>query len=169
MTLGTSLLHGARSLVDRVLAWPDPVMDRLIGAVLFLPSATVLGIALALNPDPAGFGTHRQLGLGGCALLTLTGVPCPMCGMTTTFSHLAHGHLVAGFLNQPFGLVLFTGTVAAALIGASDLFAARGAWRVALRWLERREAWVAGTLLIGLASGWLYKVALMRGILPWSP
>ena len=33
-------------------------------------------------------GTHQQLGLPPCNFVTLTGYPCPACGMTTSFALL---------------------------------------------------------------------------------
>jgi len=30
-------------------------------------------------------------------------------------------------------------------------------------WLERREGWMAGGLLAGLALGWIYKLSVMQG------
>lgn len=136
------------------------VQDRMVGAVLALPTGTVLAVAGSLTPDPTGMGTHRQLGLGGCAMLTATGIPCPMCGMTTTFTWLAHLHLVRGTLNQPFGLVLFSCTVLAFALGVSDLVLPRGRWRRALAWIDQREGWVAGGLMLGLVAGWAYKIAI---------
>lgn len=139
------------------------VQDRLVGAVLFVPSATVLFIARSLTPDPAGFGTHRQLGLGGCTILTMTGLPCPMCGMTTTFSHLAHFQVLQALGNQPFGLILFALTLGAAVMGGLDLLLPRQRWRHGLDLLDRHEAKVAYGLLTGMGLGWVYKVLLMNG------
>ena len=52
------------------------------------------GFALAgmLEPDPRGFGTHQRLGLPPCTFRALCGIPCPSCGMTTSFAHLTRGH-----------------------------------------------------------------------------
>jgi hypothetical protein len=50
-------------------------------------------LAAALEPDPRGFGTHQRLGLPPCTFRLLCGIPCPGCGMTTSFSHLTRGHL----------------------------------------------------------------------------
>lgn len=160
-----------------VTRWPQrffeapssTLQDRLIGALLFVPSITVLGIARALTPNPAGYGTHRQLGLGPCAVFALTGYPCPMCGMTTTFTWFAHLHPVKALLNQPFGLVLFSCTVAAAMIGGMDLLYPNGRWRRALGWIERHETLAASVLLVGMIVGWVYKIALVKGLLPWGP
>ena len=90
---------------------------------------------------------------------------CPMCGMTTTFTHLAHFQVFQGFVNQPFGLVLFLGTVAAFAIGTSDLIRPSRRWKAALDWVEDREILVASFLLIGMFAGWAYKIAMVLGIL----
>ena len=89
--------------------------------------------------------------------------------MTTTFTHLAHLELLQGTLNQPFGLFLFSCTVAAALIGGLDLLRPGRRWKTALAWVERRETFIAGTLIFGMIGGWVYKVCLIRGFFPWSP
>ena len=149
-------------VVDRVNALPQAGLNRFIGAAVGIPTSVVLGIAAWLTPSPAGHGTHTQLGLGTCTLLTITGWPCPMCGMTTTFSLLAHGRLVDAFFNQPFGLVLFSITVLGASIGLSDLLTGRGLWRVALRKIQRHEQIFAIVLLVGMIVGWLYKCVIMH-------
>ncbi len=159
------LVEGVLAPVRWFEALTTRTQDRLVGLALSLPSGIVLAIAGLLTPDPSGLGTHRQLGLGGCAMLTGTGVPCPMCGMTTTFTHLAHLQPVQGALNQPFGVVLFACTVAAFAVGLSDLAVPRGRWRRALGLVDRHEGKIAGGLLLGLVLGWLYKIAVVREIL----
>lgn len=62
--------------------------------VLSLGSLALLAgfcIAAWIQPDPRGFGTHRQLGLPPCSFQDLTGFACPSCGMTTSFSHFVRG------------------------------------------------------------------------------
>jgi hypothetical protein len=159
-------------LLDLPLGWfkglGHGVQDRLAGVALFGPSATVLAIAASLTADPSGMGTHQQLGLGGCTVLTLSGWPCPMCGMTTTFTHLAHFDLLAGALNQPFGLVLFSATVGMAAVGLLDLVRPGRRWLGVLRWVDRHETLVAGILLFGMIGGWTYKILMVKQILPWT-
>lgn len=156
------------SRLDAILAAirrvPTSTWDRLLAFFLLLPSAAVLGLAAHLPPDPSGFGTHRALGLGPCTLLAITGWPCPTCGMTTTFSLAMHGHPILAFLNQPFGFLLFTVTLATALMSLAELFHPTGLLRRAWRFLEAREGWAAGLLVGGMLLGWLYKVARFRGI-----
>ena len=53
--------------------------------------AAVLGIARWVQPDPRGYGTHEQLGLPPCAFRVLTRIPCPACGLTTSFAYVVRG------------------------------------------------------------------------------
>jgi hypothetical protein len=141
---------------------------RLLALVFLLPSATVLGIAFTLDADPSGVGTHTQLGLSQCSMLFLTGWPCPMCGMTTTFTHLAHGQVLAGTLNQPFGLALFVLTLGTAAVSLWELLTAQGRLGAVLAWALARDLAIAGGVLAGLFGGWIYKVLWLRDMLPWG-
>jgi TRAP-type C4-dicarboxylate transport system permease small subunit len=143
--------------------------DRLIGAALFLPCSIVLGLAGYLTPDVSGVGTHQQLGLSECIFLVWTGIPCPMCGMTTTFSHMAHLEPFDALLNQPFGVALFLATLFLAVLGGVELVKPAARWRTAVAWASARDRTLALALLAGLVLGWVYKILLMQGILPWRP
>jgi len=149
----------------RLTAHKSDRRDRLIGLGLFLPSSVVLGLAAWLEPDPTGVGTHQQLGLAGCFVLEQMGVPCPMCGMTTTFSHMAHFEVISALLTQPFGVVLFLITLAAAVIGLMDLILPAKRWLRVGRWFAARDRALAGALLAAMFAGWFYKIALMQEIL----
>lgn len=155
----TLLLQGWRERV------PASAVNRLVGASLALPGALVLGLARWLEPSPAGVGTHLQLGLNPCVMLVLTGIPCPMCGMTTTFAHMADGQLLGALANQPAGVVLFAITVVGTLVGLADMLLGRGIWRRVLAWIGPRETRVAIALLMVMGLGWIYKIFLLRGFL----
>jgi len=152
--------------LDGVGRWVDSkpagLMNRLIGLSLAAPSWTVIGLSRWLVPSEKGYGTHLQLGLGECTMMHLTGYPCPMCGMTTTFALYAHLRVFDALLNQPFGVVMFGGTLAAAAIGFADLVSGRGYWRSALRAVERREQVVSAVLLGGMLLGWVYKIFMIH-------
>ncbi|HLJ12412.1 MAG TPA: DUF2752 domain-containing protein [Planctomycetaceae bacterium] len=85
-----------------------PVASRgrwlLVGWSLFLLGGFVL--AFALRPDPRGFGTHQSLGLPPCTFRALFGIPCPSCGMTTSFSHFIHGNLRQALRANAAGVLL---------------------------------------------------------------
>ena len=87
-------------------------MTYLIG---FLGALTILITARVLTPSPEGVGTHQQLGLPPCSFEVITGHGCPGCGMTTAFSHMAHGEVSEAFGANPMGIVLFA---LVALVGA---------------------------------------------------
>jgi hypothetical protein len=59
-----------------------------------------------LDPDPRGFGTHQRLGLPPCTFRVLFQIPCPSCGMTTSFSHFSRGEFAAAWRANPAGLML---------------------------------------------------------------
>ncbi len=70
--------------------------ERRLAAGFAVVGAVVFAVAAGLNPydedgRPRSHGTHRQLGLPPCAMKIVTGIGCPSCGMTTTFSLLMHG------------------------------------------------------------------------------
>jgi hypothetical protein len=89
--------------------------DRIAWGALAAASLGVLGIARTLTPSASGVGTHTQLGLPACGFLVLFGVPCPACGLTTSFAHLAHGAVGASLAAHPLGLPLFVGLAVLAL------------------------------------------------------
>lgn len=55
--------------------------------------AMLLAIACFLTPSPQGFGTHRQLGFPSCSMVTLFGIKCPGCGMTTSWAFCMRGDI----------------------------------------------------------------------------
>ncbi len=99
---------------------------RALWLAVGLVPATVLAVArFAVHPDPAGHGTHTQLGLPPCGFLQSTGLPCAGCGMTTAFAHMARGEVVAAAMANPAGVAFF---LVAALMVPLGLW---GAWRAA--------------------------------------
>jgi len=92
----------ARPPIREVLGW----RGRTLSLGIALGCLSVLIIAAWLNPNTKGISTHRQLGLQPCQFELRTGLPCPTCGMTTSFSHFVRGQVVASFYVQPMGAVL---------------------------------------------------------------
>ncbi|MBT8469616.1 MAG: DUF2752 domain-containing protein [Deltaproteobacteria bacterium] len=87
---------------------PDgPIPARLIWLGIVAGAIAVLAVALAIQPDVRGYGTHTQLGLPPCGFLLLTGSPCPGCGLTTAFAHGIRGQWSLAASANPLGLALF--------------------------------------------------------------
>lgn len=68
----------------------------------------IAGFSLAsrLDPDPRGYGTHQSLGFPPCTIRQWFGIPCPSCGMTTSFSHFTRGEFVEAARANVAGLLL---------------------------------------------------------------
>ena len=81
--------------------------SRITWAVLFALPFAVMVTAASLVPSEAGHGTHTQLGLPPCGFLVVTGIPCPGCGLTTSFSHMIRAQVVGAAHANPFGVLLF--------------------------------------------------------------
>ena len=137
---------------------PDRAANAAWGALFAAP----LVLARMLKPSAEGMGTHRQLGLPPCTFLWMTGFPCPFCGMTTSWSHAAHGDVITSIRTQPMGFVLFL--IAALLAVRTLASAATGGERFRLERVVTRvpkAAWWSG--LAALCVAWIYKSALVRG------
>jgi uncharacterized protein DUF2752 len=90
-----------------------------------------------------------------CPLRTLTGVPCPLCGMTTAATGLASGDLGAALAANPFVLLLAGFTLVMAV-----LMAARALGRVPppAQWpasRRRQSYWVVAGLA---AASWAFQL-----------
>jgi len=142
---------------------PRPVWPRTLAALCCLGLFALLVTASVLRASPSGLGTHQQLGLPPCGFLTVTGIPCATCGMTTAFSHAANGRLIQAFRIQPAGAML---SVAAAAICLVTGYAAVAGVNLAPM---LRAAWTprfVTIIVILLLLGWGFKIVdvLLNGI-----
>jgi hypothetical protein len=94
--------------------WISWKLQPWVSPTGFLPEVILLGLftlALVLpfflNPDPQWTGTHRQLFLPPCPFLQITGIPCPLCGATTSFTYLTRGDLAAAFGANPLAPIYY--------------------------------------------------------------
>ncbi|MCS7209841.1 MAG: DUF2752 domain-containing protein [Fimbriimonadales bacterium] len=94
-------------------------------AFLLAGALLVLGIGWYLRPDPAGHGTHQQLGLPPCTIFYLTGRPCPSCGLTTSVSAIMHGQLALAWRANPIGFLIVAATLGVALNSLTGLLCGR--------------------------------------------
>jgi hypothetical protein len=129
---------------------------RLLLAIIGLAALMLVATARSLAPDPRGYGTHEQLGLGACGFTRLTGWRCPTCGMTTAWAHATRGDFRAALAANGGGAVLLILTV----IAAPWLLASAAAGR----WLGGRPSagvllWIGGAGLMVTVLDWLRRLA----------
>ncbi len=131
---------------------------RLSHAFIAVGLTAVLLLSLWLKPDPRGLGTHEQLFLFPCNFHAMTGLPCPFCGMTTAFAHMAHGQVREAFMAQPMGMLgfivcvlLLPVAIGAALTGKNAIAAA-----MKLPWIK--ISWVLGAML---TASWIFKLIVV--------
>lgn len=130
---------------------------RMRAMVAVVLSAALLGVAAWMTPDPKGFDTHTQLGLPRCGWPSAYGIPCPTCGMTTSFSLMVRGRLVQSFTTQPLGAMLALATFGVLLLGIWALITGRS-WRLnTYRCTPLRI--IFGGVVITLAA-WGYKILI---------
>lgn len=89
-----------------------------------------------------------------CPLRRMTGVPCPFCGMTTSFSHLAGGRFWESFVASPLGPVLFIGTVIAVVVLVGALLKRR---RLELNVSERLRRVTFRLSIVAMLALMLYQ------------
>jgi Protein of unknown function (DUF2752) len=79
------------------------LFTRIAAGVVGVLLVTVLGIARWLTPSETGYGTHTQLGLPPCVMKEFLRIPCPSCGMTTSFACTMDGDLRRAIVANPAG------------------------------------------------------------------
>lgn len=159
----------ATERLDRLAAGRSPVAPARADGTSRLTSAIIGGIGLAvlvvawfLQPSSDGLGTHQQLGLPMCGWIASADMPCPTCGMTTAFSHAAHGDLLSSFVTQPAGMVLALGTAIVVVAAAWTAITGSMLAPFLATMVGPRIGWVLGILL---AFGWVWKIMDHRDLL----
>lgn len=118
------------------------------------------GVLLALVA--AAFTAARWFPFGAlpslCWFRRLSGVPCPACGMTRAWVHLAHGAPGAAWAMNPLGAAL---AVLAAASGAWLLL--RPALPAPVLLLSDKEAWALRMAFVAIvAANWAFVLAAGR-------
>src|SRR5260370_8203293 len=95
--------------------------------------------------------THTQLGLPPCNFKVVTGLPCPSCGMTTSFALLVHGDFRNSLRANAVGTLL--AIFCLAFIPWSLFSAVRGRSLFVVS-LEKSETWLVIVLITPLLLRW---------------
>ena len=102
--------------------WTRVVLELTLGVA-------VVGASALLSPDGDEvtlFGVPIPV---MCGYRARTGLPCPMCGATRAFVHLARGHALTAWSYNPAASVLFVGIVGAAALAAVRVVRRDPTWR----------------------------------------
>ena len=140
----------------------------MLALALALVALAVLVTAVLIRPAPEGVGTHRQIramGIGQnapppCELLRLTGIPCPTCGMTTSFAWFVRGNWLASLYVQPMGFLL--ALASGAFFWACLFMAATGAPLHRLLRQVRAVNWIIAIMGFAIAA-WGWKIFIHLG------
>jgi hypothetical protein len=137
-----------------------PVLDQWVRIALLaiaLALVAVFGVAFWLNPyDERGNArrseTHLQMGLPPCTFRIMTGIPCPSCGMTTSFALLVRGDIensaranVVGTLLALFCLAFIPWSLACVAFRRTFLVSS----------FERPVLWLVIIFVVLLMTRWL--------------
>jgi hypothetical protein len=103
-------------------------------------------------------GLHTRLHLPPCLFLAITGLPCPFCGLTTSFTLLTHGTLGRAFLANPSGPPLYG--IMLCLLVIYVILRLRGRENLLLSLINR----ISGKMLIiMLVVMWIARLAVIPG------
>jgi hypothetical protein len=136
-----------------------------LATLVGLGGIAVFTLAAVLNPytpngQPRILGTHEQLGLPPCNFRTLTGHPCPGCGMTTCFSLLAHGDFPAAWTINWAGVIAAGGVAFLTMEGLVLMATSSNSPKVLERHVE-----VVALIIFGVAFvRWLFVILTT---VPW--
>jgi hypothetical protein len=136
----------------------------LVGIAVGL--SAVFGIAIWLDPyeengSPRRMGTHLQAGLPPCTFQVVTGLPCPSCGMTTSFALLVRGDVLNSLRANAVGTLLALFWLALIPWSLASAIARRYFWIIT----AERALLVAVMVFVGLL---LIRWAFVLGLGWWS-
>ena len=133
------------------ISWYVRVFFGFVGSGL----AVLLVTAACLTPSPKGYGTHQQLGLPECSIKMIYDLPCPSCGMTTSWSHMVRGDIISSCKANPGGALL--AIISIFLSPWLLISACRGRWFIGVPpdWISIS---VAISLLLVTLTHWCFQL-----------
>ena len=113
------------------------------------------------NGQPRMMETHLQLGLPPCNFKVMTGLPCPSCGMTTSFALLVRGDFGNSLRANAVGTLL--AIFCLAFIPWSLHCAVRGRSLFVVS-MERVTLWIVIVFMVLLLVRWV----IVLGMIGWD-
>lgn len=157
-----------RSPLGPLVVWHR--LEASVAGRLYALAFASLGMALLvvagwMTPSREHMGTHRQLGLPPCGFATVTGYPCPTCGMTTAFALVVRGRLIEAAGSSVFGTLLAVGTIVFVMAALACVIVGR---YPNLNWyrIDAVKLVYYGALLLVLSWGLRIAIGLHDGSLP---
>jgi hypothetical protein len=142
----------------RISVQENTGQDRLKAWAFMILLLAVLIMARLVTPDPRGLGTHTQLHLPPCTFQVTVGLPCPACGLTTSFAHMARGQVGRAFQVNVIGPPAFTGVLIFMLYQIWILLAGR---HFELEWSVKTVGLVGLGLLLAMALYGAWRIAVI--------
>jgi hypothetical protein len=109
---------------------------------------------------PLRMASHRSLGLPACRFQELTGLPCPSCGMTTSFALLVRGDVLNSLRANWVGTGLAVFCLLFIPWSIASTFRGRFLW---VRNVEGVLAFLVGAFTVLMLGRWVV-VLLLRAI-----
>lgn len=142
-----------------------PLSGRLFALAVALGCLCLLLIAAKLTPSPDGYGSHTEMGFQSCQFLQKTGLPCPGCGMTTSWTWFVRGNMAASLYVQPMGMVLAIIAVLCFWTGLYVAITGRPVYRLLRVLPSRYYYWPLATLAV---LAWAWKIFIhLDGLDGW--
>jgi len=116
--------------------------------------AVIAGIALAALGLAVAVLISIAEGPVICPLRTVTGLPCPFCGMLRSANAVLRGHVGTAFATNPLDSLFLLVVLPAMIVTWAARVWRRVALQVELTPRERRTAWTA--LFLAVALNWAY-------------
>ena len=127
-------------------------MGRSFPAGAFISALVIIGAFALPQPDEGGAIAHLP---ALCPFHALTGLPCPLCGLTRSIVCCAHGHLAQSFAFHPLGPLAFCACFPLMIIGL--LAAVRPELAPPLR--ANRNRYAAMSVVAALVLCWIARLA----------
>ncbi len=115
----------------------------------------ILIISYVLQPDPRGYGTHEHLFLPPCYMQFFFHIPCPACGLTTSFAYLAKGSWITAFHLHWMSPVLFLGFVFLFVYSIVCLWNQKPFWNL---FENKLTPYFSSFIMVGMLVSWIVKI-----------